>query len=160
MDQDKQQRHVKVINGGEHRTGVKRAAVKPHKRTTEAEIKQVISAFMGNVRAGSLSQTFYGDTIAKNAAALCANFGIPATDEPYLLLDPTKSGKAGMLLASSGVHLADGRGGTAAISWKELGTSALSYKNGMLVIGQSGVSSRDGQTLLGLLQQIQAKVAK
>ena len=99
-------------------------------------------------------------TIAKNAAALCRNFGIDTTDEPYLLVDPTGSARAGMLLSSSGVHLADGRGGTLAITWKDLPGITLACQRGMIVIGQSGVTTSDAQAMTTLLQQIQAKFAQ
>lgn len=162
MDQEKgtEQRRVKVTDATAHRSGTKRAAIKPHKRGTEPNIKQLISDYVGSLRAGSLSQTFTGTTITQNAAALRANFGLEATDEPYLLLDPTKTGRAGMLLSATGIHLADGRGNTATTTWKELPSCTVAYQRNMLVIGQGGVSSTDGKTLAPLLQQIQAKLAK
>lgn len=161
MDQEsKQPRRVKVTDATAHRTGARRATVKPHKRAAEPDVKKLIRDYMGTLRQGSLRNTYYGDTITKNAAALCNNFGIAATDEPYLLVDPTGTGRAGMLLSSSGVHLADGRGGTAATSWKDLPNTTVACQRGMIVIGQSGVSTNDAQAITALLQQIQAKFAQ
>lgn len=159
MEQDKQPKRVKNVDAQTHRAGTHRAAIKPHKRSTASEVKSVISSYMGSVKTGTLKQTYYGDTITKNAAALRINFGLAADDEPYLLTDPTGSGRAGMLLSSTGVHLADGRGGTAAISWKELPSCSVGYQRGMLVIGKGGIASTDGQALVSLLQQIQTKLA-
>ena len=159
MDQDKQPRRVKVTEGGTHRTGTRRAAIKPHKRE-EASAKQIITTYMNSLKQGSTSQTFWGDTIDKNAAALRANFGLAATDTPHLLLDPTASGRAGMLLSDTGVHLADGRGGKLSYTWKDLAGQTLSYQRNTLAIGQSGITTRDGQALLPLLQQLQTKLAK
>lgn len=161
-NQDKQQRRVKVVDAQTHRTGEKRAAIKPHKRVTEPDLKQVINTYMDGLRAGSVSQTMWGATVDKNAQALRSIYGLAADDEPYLLLDITamRTGRAGMLLAKSGVHLADGRGGSLAISWKDLASMPVGYQRGMLTIGQSGITARDGQALAGLLQQIQTKVAK
>lgn len=159
MDQDKQPRRVKNVDAQTHRAGTHRAAIKPHKRTISSQVKQVISSYMGSLKTGSLKQTYYGDTITKNAAALRTNFGLAADDEPYLLTDPTGTGRAGMLLSSTGVHLADGRGGTAAIDWKELPGCSIGYQRGMLVIGKGGIASTDGQALVSLLQQIQTKLA-
>lgn len=161
MDQEsKQPRRVKNTDATAHRTGARRATVKPHKRPAEPDVKKLISDYMGAIRSGSLRNTYYGDTIAKNAAALCRNFGIDTTDEPYLLVDPTGSGRAGMLLSSSGVHLADGRGGTLAVTWKDLPGITLACQRGMIVIGQSGVTTSDAQAMTTLLQQIQAKFAQ
>ena len=131
MDQDKQPRRVKVTEGGTHRTGTRRAAIKPHKRE-EASAKQIITTYMNSLKQGSTSQTFWGDTIDKNAAALRANFGLAATDVPYLLLDPT-------------AYLAG---------------QTLAYQRNTLAIGQNGITTRDGQALLPLLQQLQTKLAK
>ncbi|MBO5392185.1 MAG: hypothetical protein J6D34_01500 [Atopobiaceae bacterium] len=161
MDQEsKQPRRVKVTDATAHRTGTRRATVKPHKRATEPDVKKLISDYMSTIRSSSLRNTYYGDTIAKNATGLCNNFGIAATDEPYLLVDPTGTGRAGMLLSSTGVHLADGRGGTAAVSWKDLPSTTLACQRGMIVIGQSGVTTSDAQVMTALLQQIQAKFAQ
>lgn len=159
MDNDKQQRRVKVTEGGTHRTGTRRAAIKPHKRE-EVSAQKIIAEFTGSLKSGSTSQTYWGATIDKNAAALRTNFGLAATDTPYLLLDPTGTGRAGMLLSDTGVHLADGRGGRLSTTWKELSGQSIAYQRNMLVIGQSGVASRDGQVLLPLLQQLQAKLGK
>ena len=83
MDQEsKQPRRVKNTDATAHRTGARRATVKPHKRPAEPDVKKLISDYMGAIRSGSLRNTYYGDTIAKNAAALCRNFGIDTTDEP------------------------------------------------------------------------------
>ena len=161
MEQDNQPKRVKNTEGGAHRSGTFRGAVKPHKRTTEPNVKQVINDFMGglNVR---LTQTVWGTSLTKSAAILQANFGLAANDEPYLLLDvtPARNGKAGMLLSTTGVHIADGRGGTAAVSWKDLSNCNVAYRNNMLVIGQTGITSRDGQILATLLQQIKSKVSQ
>ena len=161
MEQDsKQPKRVKVTGEGTHRVGSKRAAIRPHKRVTEPDVKQIIATFMGNLTT-RLTQTYYGDTIAKNAPILRNNFGrLSADDELYLLCDPTGTGKAGMLLGKSGVHLADGQGGTLAISWKDLASAPVSYQGGTLVIGQSGIATRDGKTIASLLQQIQAAFAQ
>lgn len=160
MDQDKQAKRVKVVNAEGHRTGSRHAAVKPHKRTTGADIKKLINDYLGGTKGKGLTQTYYGATVEKNAALLRGNFGLEASDEPYLLLDVTGGkAKAGMLLSETGMHLADGRGGTAAYTWKEFANQQLSYQNNMLVIGQSGIQGPDGKVLLPLLQQIQAKVA-
>lgn len=160
MDQDKSPRRVKkVTEDATHRTGSRRAAIKPHKRTTEGTVKQVVAEYTAKLNAARLSQTFWGETLTKNAAALRSNFGLAASDELFLLLDPSKSGRAGMLLSSSGVNLADGRGGTLAIPWKDFATTSVGYQRGMLVIGQSGISSNEGQALVSLLQQIQSKLS-
>ncbi len=160
MDQDKQPRRVKVTGDAAHQTGAKRAAVKPHKRTAEVNVKQVIADYMGSLKNVRLSQTYYGDTITKNAAALRSNFGLAAGDEPYLLADSTGTGRSGMLLSSTGLHLADGRGGTASIAWKDLSKRTIAFQRGTLAIGQSSIVSRDGQVLASLLQTIQSKVGK
>lgn len=160
MEQDKQTRRVKVTGDAAHASGSKRAAIKPHKRTAEVNVKQVIADYIGSLRAAVLSQTYYGTTIAKNAAALRANFGLAADDEPYLLADPSGTGRSGMLLSASGLHLADGRGGTAAIAWKDLPARTIAARQGVLVVGQSSIATRDVQVLAGLLQTIQGKLAK
>lgn len=161
MEQDKQTKRVKSTEGSTHRKGTLRAAVKPHKRTTDPVAKQVINEYMGSLKT-RLSQTTWGTSLTKNASALCSNFGLEASDEPYLLLDVTsgRTGKAGMLLSKTGVHIADGRGGTAAVAWKDLPNCKIAYQRNMLVIGQTGITSQDGQVLATLLQKIQTKVAQ
>ena len=179
MDQDNQQRRVKNVNGTAHRTGVKRAAVKPgndpastnpepttpHQASATAPSKPspktIIDDFMGKTNQASLSQVMYGSVIDRNAAALAQLYGLAQGDDPYLLVDitPTHTGRAGMLLSESGIHLADGRGGTMAIAWSDLPRTQLSYQRGMLVIGQAGISTRDAQTMLALLQQIQSSLS-
>ena len=47
-----------------------------------------------------------------------------------------------------------------AITWKELAGLAIAFQRNMLVIGQTGINSRDSQVLTGLLQHVQAKLAK
>ncbi len=158
MEQGKQRR-VKVVDGATHRTGTLRAAVKPHKVSASPSVKQIIGDYVGGLKAGSLSQTYAGDTLTKNASRLRSNFGLAANDELYLLTDPTATGRAGMLLSASGIHLADGRGSTATVAWKDLRSCKIGVQNGMLVIGQSGVSTRDAKTLAALLQHIQAKLS-
>lgn len=159
MDQDKQPRRVKVVDATAHRTGTHRGAVKPHKRVSEPDVKQLIATFMGNLKT-RLSQTYYGDTIAKNAKILASNFGLASGDEPYLLLDASSGrGQAGMLLSKAGVSLADGRGGKLTISWKDMAQTNVAYQNNMLVIGQNGIASADGKVLVTLLEQIKAKFA-
>lgn len=163
MDQDKQQdkqaRRIKVTGDAAHKTGTKRAAIKPHKRTSETNVKQVIADYMASLKAVSLSQTYYGSTITKNAATLRTAFGLAADDEPYLLADPTGTGRAGMLLSASGLHLADGRGGTALIAWKDLPSRKIACQRTTLAIGQSSIATRDAQVLAGLLQTIQGKLS-
>lgn len=158
MEQDKGQRRVKVVGGATHRVGTQRAAIKPHKRA-EANVGKIVSDYLAGLRKGSLAQTYTGDTLAKNDRLLRSSFGLSASDEMYLLCDPTGTGKAGMLLAASGVHLADGRGGASTISWKDFKSSTVAYQRGMLVVGQSGISTRDAQSLVSLLKQIQSKLA-
>lgn len=161
MEQDsKQPKRIKVVNNATHQVGSRRAAIRPHKRASEPDVKQIVATFMSNLKT-RLTQTYYGDTIAKNATILRSNFGKLATDdELYLLCDPTGTGKAGMLLSKSGVHLADGRGGTLGLGWKDLADATVSYSNGTLVIGQSGIATRDSQTMAQLLQQIKAAYAQ
>jgi hypothetical protein len=161
MEQDKQPKRVKNTESSAHRSGTLRGAVKPHKRKTEPSAKQIIDDYMGklNIR---LTQTVWGTSLAKSASILRANFGLAATDEPYLLLDVSsgRNGKAGMLLSTTGVHIADGQGGTAAVAWKDLPKCNIAYQNNTLVIGQTGITTRDGQVLAALLQQIKSKVSQ
>lgn len=160
MPEDKQ-RHVKNTGAGAHRGGTLRNAIKPHKRTAEPDIKRAIADYTSGIRAGSVSQTYWGATVDKNAAALRANFGLSSDDEPYLLLDASGGkGNAGMLLSRTGVHLSDGRKGRASISWGDFATASIGIQRGMLVIGQNGIVSNDAQVVLGLLQQLQATISK
>ena len=162
MDQDNQDRaprRVKVKSSETGRTGTRHAAVKPHKRVNEPVAKQVIASYTANLKAGSLNQTTWGTGLTRKASTIRSSFGIAADDELYLLLDPTNTGKAGMLLSATGVHLSDGRGGTLAIAWKDFATISLAYQRNMLIIGQSGIASADGGALLTLLQQIQKQLA-
>ena len=46
-----------------------------------------------------------------------------------------------------------------AITWDQLKTMQVNYQNNMLVIGQSGISSKDSKAMAVLLQQIQKKLA-
>lgn len=158
MEQNSQRR-VKVTDGAIHRTGTLRAAVKPHKVSASPNVQQLINSYLQSLKSGSLSQTYTGNTLTKNASRLRANFGLAANDELYLFTDPTATGKAGMLLSTSGIHLADGRGNTATVAWKDLHGCKIGYQNGMLVIGQSGVTTRDAKTLAALLQSIQGKLS-
>ena len=161
MTEDKQARRVKVTDASAtHRVGTKRAAIKPHKRPSQVSPKQIITDYLGNLDKGTLTQTYTGDTLVRNAALLRRNFALDANDELYLLLDPSGTGKAGMLLSASGLHVADGRGGTGEVSWKDINNCQISYQRGMLVIGQTGISTRDARAVAELLQQIQAKTAK
>lgn len=167
-DDDKQPRRVKVTGAAAHRTGERRAAIKPHKSTgstssasapSAPSVSQIIADYLGKLRAGSLSQTFTGETLVKNATLIRSAFGLAANDELYLLTDPTKSGKAGLLLSSSGLSVADGRGGTGNVAWKDFGSLSISAQRGAVIIGQTGITTSDAQAIAGLLQQIQAKLA-
>lgn len=164
MDQESQdraaQRRVKVKSSETGRTGVKRAAIKPHKRVEDNSIpKQVIEAFMGALQPGITSQTTWGTALASKAATLRTNFGLPSSDTPYLLLDLDGKARSGMVLSTTGVYLADGRGGKMAITWDQLKQLKVTYQNNMLIIGQSGITSKDNKPLAVLLQQIQNKLA-
>ena len=86
-EDDKQQpRRVKVTDAAAHRTGARRAAIKPHKRSKDAAAKQVVSDYLAGLKAGALSQTYWGETLTKNAVALRTNFGLAANDELFLRL--------------------------------------------------------------------------
>lgn len=161
MAEDKQGRRVKVTDASAtHRVGTKRAAVKPHKRVSAPDPKQIIAEYLNGLRAGSLKQTYTGDTLVKNAALLRKSFALDANDELYLLMDPTGTGKAGLLLSASGLHVADGRGGTGDVAWSDLSRLQISCQNNAVIIGQTGIQSRDAQAIATLLQQIQTKLAK
>ncbi|MDO5119101.1 MAG: hypothetical protein Q4D48_03355 [Coriobacteriales bacterium] len=162
MAEEKQGKRVKVTSGATHQTGVKRAAVKPHKRVTEPNTKQLILDYMNGLKPGSTTQTYWGEAVDKAADALRKIYGLAANDDPYLVLDLTGKGTAqsGMTLSTSGIHICDGRGGSMAITWKELAGLAIAFQRNMLVIGQTGINSRDSQVLTGLLQHVQAKLAK
>ena len=169
MDQDKQdaqdrsvaKRRVKVKSSETGRTGAQRAAIKPHKVTEEDNSipKQVIEVFMGALKPGTTSQTVWGTDLTPKAASVRSAFGLAANDTPYLLLDVNGKASAGMVLSTSGVHLADGRGGSKDISWNELKSLNVSYQRGMLVIGQNGITSKDSEAMAVLLQQIQKRLA-
>lgn len=161
MADEPQQKRVKVTDSSAtHRVGERRAAVKPHKRVTnDVAARQTIDTFLESPEAKGLSQTYWGETLVKNAALLRKSFGLATDDDLYLLSDPTASGKAGMLLAKSGINLADGRGGKVSLTWKDLAETAVAYQRGALLIGQNGITSRDAQALATLLKQIQAKMA-
>ena len=161
-EEDKQGRRVKSTDASAHRTGTLRGAVKPHKRQTGPDIEKIINDYMATVRKGTLTQTTYGASVAKAAQTLQANFGLSTTDVPYLLLDVTGrgAGKAGMVLSKNGIYLADGRGGTASTTWSEFASQKVGYQRGMLVIGQNGITTTDGQVLAGLLQKIQSNLTK
>ena len=163
MDQENQERaarRVKVKSSETGRTGTKRAAIKPHKRVEDNSIpKQVIEAFMGALQPGVVSQTTWGSNLSAKAATLRTNFSLATSEEPYRLLDLDGKAKSGMVLGTNGIHLADGRGGTMAITWDQLKTMQVNYQNNMLVIGQSGISSKDSKAMAVLLQQIQKKLA-
>ena len=92
--------------------------------------------------------------------AIRSLYGLAENDEPYLLLNLSGDGRTGMTLSSTGIHLADGRGGSATITWADLAKTSVGYQRGMLVIGQSGITSTDAQVLAALLQQIQQKIAQ
>lgn len=161
MSDDTQQRRVKVTDtSAVHRVGTKRAAVKPHKRTTEPNPKQIIADFLASLRSGSLKNTFTGDTLVKNAALLRKSFALAGNDDLYLLLDPSASGKAGLLLSSSGLSVADGRGGTGFVGWKDLPKCEISFENGMLVIGQTGITTKDAQHISTLLNKLKTAFAQ
>lgn len=160
MDQDRQQRRVKVTDATAHRAGTKRAAIKPHKRTTAESVKQIVSTYTSSLKQGSVTQTYWGTTLDANAVVLRKNFGLAAGEDLYLLLDASSGrGQAGLLLSATGVHLADGRGGSYGLGWQELAGAPISYKNGTLTVGQAGIASRDGQIVATLLQQIKNKIA-
>ena len=92
MAEENQQRRVKATGEATHRKGTLRGAVKPHKRVTEPDLKQVINTYMDGLGAGSVSQTMWGTKVDKNAQALRSIYGLAADDEPYLLLDITTVG--------------------------------------------------------------------
>lgn len=161
---DESQRHVKkVTDDAKHRTGTIRAAIKPHKvsneSTTKVDVGKVITTCLSSVKAGTLSQTYTGSTLTKNATLIRSGFGISSTDDLYLLADPTGSGKAGLLLASSAAYVADGRGSVSKIPWKDFKSCKIANQNGMLVVGQAGIMTRDAKTLTSLLQSIQSKLS-
>lgn len=157
---DSPQRKVKVTGAAAHRVGAHRAAIKPHKRETGPDYKQIINDYLNGLRAGSTQQTMWGENVEKNAQAIRSLYGLAENDEPYLLLNLSGDGRTGMTLSSTGIHLADGRGGSATITWADLAKTSVGYQRGMLVIGQSGITSTDAQVLAALLQQIQQKIAQ
>lgn len=160
MAEESQQRKVKVTGAAAHRVGTHRAAIKPHKRATGPDYKKIINDYMNGLRRGSVSQTMWGADVEKNEKAIRSLYSLAENDEPYLLLNLSGDGRTGMTLSSTGVHLADGRGGSATITWADLAKTNVGYQRGMLVIGQSGITSKDAQVLAALLQQIQAKITQ
>lgn len=161
MEQDKQQRRVKVVGeAATHRVGTKRAAVKPHKSTDTQNVGQIINDCLSSLRGTKLTQTYTGSSLTQYDKLLRTSFRLDANDEIYLLTDPTGTGKAGVLLSASGVHVADGKGTSIATSWKDFAKTGASCQRGMLVIGQNGIVTRDAQAVATLLQQVQAKLAQ
>ena len=157
---EESQRKVKATGAAAHRVGAHRAAIKPHKRATAPDYKKIFNDYMNGLRTGSTSQTMWGESVVKNDKAIRSLYGLGADDEPYLLLNLSGDGRTGMTLSASGIHLADGRGGSATISWADLAKTSIGCQRGMLVIGQSGITSSDAQVLATLLQQIQAKITQ
>ena len=160
MAEESQQRKVKATGAATHRVGAQRAAIKPHKRASEPDYKKLINDYMNGLRPGSVKQSMWGENVVKNDKAIRSLYGLGSDDEPYLLLNLSGDGRTGMTLSKSGIHLADGRGGSAAITWADLAKTTVGYQRGTLVIGQSGITSSDAQVLAALLQQIQAKITQ
>ena len=150
---EKKARRAKNVNATAHRSGEFRAAVKPQ-GAGASSIEKLIFTYMGSVKT-SLSQTSWGPGLAKYASTLRSSFGLAANDTPYLLCDVAGTRKAGMVLSTTGIHIADGRGGTASVSWKDLARTSISYARGSLNIGQVRIVTADAQTLAGLLQHLQ-----
>ena len=154
----KRTRHVKNVNATAHRSGEFRAAVRPQGASASSGVAKLISTYMASAKA-SLSQTTWGSDLTRYASTLRTNFGLAANDTPYLLCDVGGTRKAGMVLSTTGVHIADGRGGTATASWKELAQTSVSYSRGVLSIGSTRMTTNDAQTLAGLLQYLQKNAA-
>ena len=156
--QDKKARRVKNVNATGHRSGTLRGAVKPQQRTSETGPEQLVTTYMSSVRAGSLKQTIWGANVTKYASTLRKNFGLASNDTPFLLCDLTGTCKAGVVLSTTGIHIADGRGGTAAIPWKDLPKTNVSAQSGMLVIGSVRIVTSDAATLAALLQHVKKNI--
>lgn len=185
MADESRQHRVKKTGAATHRTGTLRAAVKPGVLSNESaqastgtntastsntassssagklSLKSLILDYMNALPAGSTSQTAWGDKLALVEKTLRTNYQLPATDELYLLLDlnRTGAGETGMVLSSSGLHLNGGTGGRVSMSWQEFKQTTVGISQGLLVIGQSGISTPDAQVIAQLLQHLQSKLA-
>ena len=150
-------RRAKNVNATAHRSGEFRAAVKPQGAGATG-VEKLIATYMGKAGA-NLSQTTWGPSVSKLASALRTNFGLAAGDTPYLLCDVAGTRKAGLVISSTGVHIADGRGGKASVLWRELARTSVSAARGSLNIGSVRIVTADASTLAGLLQYLQKNAA-
>ena len=160
MATESEKRRKKVTSDAEHRTGTLRAAVKPGVIVGKPSVEKVISDYIEAKGAKLFRCTFWGDRLAESSNTLRSIFKLPANEELYLFTNLSSLNRtAGLLLSSSGLHLLDGKGGSANLSWETFASGSVSTSRGMLVIGKIGIVSPDYEALAELLQTIKTTLS-
>ena len=160
MATESEKRRKKVTGDAEHRTGTLRAAVKPGVIVGKPGVEKVISDYIEAKGAKLFRCTFWGDRLAESSNTLRSIFKLPANEELYLFTNLSSLNRtAGLLLSSSGLHLLDGKGGSANLSWETFASCSVSTSRGMLVIGKIGIVSPDYEALAELLQTIKTALS-
>jgi hypothetical protein len=188
MPSDNDQRERRQRTTG-NRTGSARAAVKPHKRTSDAsaahapsgnaaakpqaqaqqqaptqgtlDVSAILTAWVNSLGGARLNQTYLGSSLSKKLDQAARSFGIPKGESAFLVLDATIFGtcKAGLALCSKGIYLRDTAGAQDAISWTKLPATKLGADAQSLTIGKHKIVTVDGIAVGKLLATIQKAIA-
>lgn len=172
----------------DRRAGMRHAAVRPHKLTTDApatpaqaapapaapvqtpsakadlasKAEQTIQSFMKSLPGEGPSDVLWGPKVSKKEEAARKYFGIPKDDKVWLILDTTLFGscKVGFALCTSGMHAHDERGKDMHLSWQRFIHATLDNDGNTLVVdGKRFIATGAVDDLLRLMQRIQKDLA-
>ena len=172
----------------DRRAGMRHAAVRPHKLTTDApatpaqaapvqaapaqtpsakadlaaKAEQTIQSFMKSLPGEGPSDVLWGPKVSKKEEAARKYFGIPKDDKVWLILDTTLFGscKVGFALCTSGMHAHDERGKDMHLSWQRFVNATLDNDGNTLVVdGKRFIATGAVDDLLRLMHRIQKDLA-
>jgi len=185
MDEQRAPRRKKVVKTthadvGQPVSNSRADVIRPHKRVTGSAaasapaasapnaaasntvtVGQFISSFMASLKGTTLSDTVWGNDVAKRLASAQSLLSIPASDTVHLYSEVSVilRGKVALALCESGLRMRDVTGAVSTLPWKDLPGTKVGYQGTTLVVGSRQLAFHDAKVLAALLTQIQSKLA-
>ena len=124
-------------------------------------VGQFITSYCSSLKAGTLTDSVWGNNLPAKLPPARSLLSIPANDEVYLYSEVQVlfRGKVGLALCDSGLRMRDVTGTVRQIAWKDLRSHRIASQGTTLAIGNYQLAFHDAAALAQLLTQIQSKLA-
>ena len=124
-------------------------------------VEQFIVSYLSGLKAGTLTDSVWGNSLSAKLPSARSLLSIPANDEVYLYSEVQVlfRGKVALALCASGLRMRDVSGTVRQIAWKDLRSHRIAAQGTTLAIGNYQLAFHDAAVLAQLLTQIQSKLA-